>query len=166
MFLYRENDNSLYEGHPLPHPNFIIFGKSDNIYKFLGNPVPEVTYSAPPMSYTIEIGLRLYTALRSADGTINRDQYQDITIRPYQKYLSFSTDTSEQLTHTYSYESLLQNSCFAQHAFPAMVRNKHDIDYHHQAEYVFSNGGIFSNIASSYIKAVARNPYDFENVDI
>jgi len=166
MFLYRENDNSLYEGHPVPHPNFIIFGKSDNIYKFLGNPVPEVTYSAPPMSYTIEIGLRLYTALRSADGTINRDQYQDITIRPYQKYLSFSTDTSEQLPHTYSYESLLQNSCFAQHAFPAMVRNKHDIDYHHQAEYVFSNGGIFSNIASSYIKAVARNPDYFGNVDI
>jgi len=38
------------------------------------------------------------------------------------------------------------------------VRNKHDIDYHHQAEYVFSNGGIFSNIASSYIKAIAQNP--------
>jgi hypothetical protein len=41
-----------------------------------------------------------------------------------------------------------------------MVRNKHDIDYHHQAEYVFSNGGVFSNIASSYMKAVARNPDD------
>jgi hypothetical protein len=160
MFLYREDENSLYEGHPLPHPNFIIFGKSDNIYKFLGNPVPEVTYSAPPMSYTIEIGLRLYTALNSSDGTINRDHYQDITIRPYQKYLSFSTDTdtSVQLPHAYSYEHLLQNSCFAQHAFPAMVRNKHDIDYHHQAEYVFSNGGIFANIASSYIKAIAQNP--------
>jgi len=158
MFLYRENDNSLYEGHPLPHPNFIIFGKSDNIYKFLGNPVPEVTYSAPPMSYTIEIGLRLYTTLHSSDGTINRNQYQDITIRPYQKHLSFSTDTSVRLPHTYSYERLLQNSCFAQHAFPAMVRNKHDIDYHHQAEYVFSNGGIFSNIASSYMKAIAQNP--------
>jgi hypothetical protein len=157
MFLYREDDNSLYEGHPLPHPNFIIFGKSDNIYKFLGNPVPEVTYSAPPMSYTIEIGLRLYTALNSTDGTINKNQYQDITIRPYQKHLSFSTDTSVQL-HAYSYEHLLQNSCFAQHAFPAMVRNKHDIDYHHQAEYVFSNGGIFANIASSYIKAIAQNP--------
>jgi hypothetical protein len=39
-----------------------------------------------------------------------------------------------------------------------MVRNKHDIDYHHQAEYVFSNGGIFANIASSYMKAVAQNP--------
>jgi hypothetical protein len=160
MFLYRENDNSLYEGHPLPHPNFIIFGKSDNIYKFLGNPVPEVTYSAPPMSYTIEIGIRLYTALNSRDGTINRNQYQNITIRPYQKHLSFSTDTSVRLPHTYSYERLLQNSCFAQHAFPAMVRNKHDIDYHHQAEYVFSNGGVFSNIASSYMKAVARNPDD------
>ena len=160
MFLYRENNNSLYEGHPLPHPNFIIFGKSDNIYKFLGNPVPEVTYSAPPMSYTIEIGIRLYTALNSRDGTINRNQYQNITIRPYQKHLSFSTDTSVRLPHTYSYERLLQNSCFAQHAFPAMVRNKHDIDYHHQAEYVFSNGGVFSNIASSYMKAVARNPDD------
>jgi len=161
MFLYKENEedeNSLYEGHPLPHPNFIIFGKSDNIYKFLGNPVPEVTYSAPPMSYTIELGLRLYTALNNNDGTINRSQYQDITIRPYQKHLSFSTDTSVELPHTYSYEHLLQNSCFAQHAFPAMVRNKHDIDYHHQAEYVFSNGGIFSNIASSYMKAVAQNP--------
>ena len=158
MFLYREDGNSLYEGHPLPHPNFIIFGKSDNIYKFLGNPVPEVTYSAPPMSYTIEIGLRLYTALRTNDGTVDKAQYQDITIRPYQKHLSFSTDTSAQLTHTYSYEHLLQNSCFAQHAFPAMVRNKHDIDYHHQAEYVFSNGGIFANIASSYMKAVAQNP--------
>jgi len=157
MFLYRENDNNLYEGHPLPHPNFIIFGKSDNIYKFLGNPVPEVTYSAPPMSYTIEIGLRLYTALNSTDGTINKNQYQNITIRPYQKHLAFSTDTSVQL-HAYSYEHLLQNSCFAQHAFPAMVRNKHDIDYHHQAEYVFSNGGIFSNIASSYMKAQAQNP--------
>ncbi len=156
MFLYKENDRGLYEGHPLPHPNFIIFGKSDNIYKFLDNPVPEVTYSAPPMSYTIEIGLRLYTALNNNDGTINRRQYQDITIRPYQKYLSFSTDTSVTLTHTYSYEHLLQNSCFAQHAFPAMVRNKHDIDYHHQAEYVFSNGGIFANIASSYMKAVAE----------
>jgi hypothetical protein len=166
MFLYREDGNSLYEGHPLPHPNFIIFGKSDNIYKFLGNPVPEVTYSAPPMSYTIEIGLRLYTALNSSDGTINRNQYQDITIRPYQKHLSFSTDTSVQLPHIYSYERLLQNSCFAQHAFPAMVRNKHDIDYHHQVEYVFSNGGIFSNIASSYMKAVARNPIDFESADI
>jgi hypothetical protein len=158
MFLYKEDGKDLYEGHPLPHPNFIIFGKSDNIYKFLGNPVPEVTYSAPPMSYTIEIGLRLYTALNSGDGTINRNQYQDITIRPYQKYLSFSTDTSVQLPHTYSYEHLLQNSCFAQHAFPAMVRNKHDIDYHHQVEYVFSNGGIFANIASSYIKAIAQNP--------
>jgi len=158
MFLYRENDNSLYEGHPLPHPNFIIFGRSDNIYKFLGNPVPEVTYSAPPMSYTIEIGLKLYTALNSSDGTINRNEHQDITIRPYQKHLSFSTDTSIQLPHTYSYERLLQNSCFAQHAFPAMVRNKHDIDYHHQAEYAFSNGGIFANIASSYMKAIAQNP--------
>jgi hypothetical protein len=161
MFLYKENEedeNSLYEGHPLPHPNFIIFGKSDNIYKFLGNPVPEVTYSAPPMSYTIEIGLRLYTALNDSDGTINRNQFHDITIRPYQKHLSFSTDETEEVPHKYSYEHLLQNSCFAQHAFPAMVRNKHDIDYHHQAEYVFSNGGIFANIASSYMKAVAQNP--------
>jgi hypothetical protein len=158
MFLYKEDGKDIYEGHPLPHPNFIIFGKSDNIYKFLGNPVPEVTYSAPPMSYTIEIKLRLYTDLNSSDGTINRARFQDIIIRPYQKYLSFSTDTLEQLPHTYSYEHLLQNSCFAQHAFPAMVRNKHDIDYHHQAEYVFSNGGIFANIASSYIKAIAQNP--------
>jgi hypothetical protein len=158
MFLYKEDGQDLYEGHPLPHPNFIIFGKSDNIYKFLGNPVPEVTYSAPPMSYTIEIGLRLYTALNNRDGTINRNQYQDITIRPYQKHLSFSTDEAVELPHRYSYEHLLQNSCFAQHAFPAMVRNKHDIDYHHQAEYVFSNGGIFANIASSYMKAIAQNP--------
>jgi len=158
MYLYKEDGKNLYEGHPLPHPNFIIFGKSDNIYKFLDNPVPEVTYSAPPMSYTIEIGLRLYTTLRNSDGTINRDQFQDITIRPYQKYLSFSTDTSIELPHTYGYEHLLQNSCFAQHAFPAMVRNKHDIDYHHQAEYVFSNGGIFANVASSHMKAVAQNP--------
>jgi len=158
MFLYKEDDAKLYEGHPLPHPNFIIFGKSDNIYKFLDNPVPEVTYSAPPMSYTIEIGLRLYTDLNNSDGTINSKQYQDIVIRPYQKHLSFSTDESVESPHRYSYEHLLQNSCFAQHAFPAMVRNKHDIDYHHQAEYVFSNGGIFANIASSYMKAVAQNP--------
>jgi hypothetical protein len=158
MFLYQENEEKLYEGHPLPHPNFIIFGMSDNIYKFLDNPVPEVTYSAPPMSYTIEIELRLYTSLNERDGTIDKSQYQDITIRPYQEYLSFSTDTSVERPHMYSYEHLLQNSCFAQHAFPAMVRNKHDIDYHHQAEYVFSNGGIFSNIASSYMKAIAQNP--------
>jgi hypothetical protein len=178
-FLHQANEvignqrRSARYGFVLPHPNYMIISNEPTYYKRSNvRFMPELIYSAPPMSLVGCIRLKVVN---------NNNEEKVVNIYPHATHIRFRSITypnSNQGGHSLStlainehdieqnvsdiqqsfyWEVLFQNTCFPQTMFPMNITPTNNYDFAPQWLFASWNGGQYASLSYPIVRPLVQN---------